>query len=398
YKKSSLIPSQRCKYLGFIINSCDFCLQINDVKKQNILSLLEKFQINKWYKIREFAQLLGTLNAVCPAVTYGFMYCKRLEREKFMALKFNDNNFEGKIQIKKSMFEDLQWWKDNIRISSNPIRKQDYTLEIFSDASRSGWGCFCNGTSAHGIWNEEERKHHINFLELLAAFFALRCFASDLSNKEILLRIDNTTAICYINRAGGIQFPHLSDLSRRIWQWCERRKLWIRAAYIPSKENTQADTASRNTNFDTEWELSDRCFNQIVKKFGMPAVDLFASRTNKKCKTFYSRFPDPDASAVDAFTVSWRNKNFYAFPPFALILRTLRKIMIDQAKGVVVVPLWSSQAWFPLYNSLLTSEPLIFKPSKRLLISPYRNKKHPLASHLSLVAGMLSYRQCQRKA
>ncbi|KYM99507.1 hypothetical protein ALC62_09747, partial [Cyphomyrmex costatus] len=124
----------------------------------------------------------------------------------------------------------------------------------------------------------------------------------------------------------------------------------------------------------------------------------FASRTNKKCKTFYSRFPDPDASAVDAFTVSWRNKNFYAFPPFALILRTLRKIMIDQAKGVVVVPLWSSQPWFPLYNSLLTSEPLIFKPSKRLLISPYRNKKHPLASHLSLVAGMLSYRQCQRKA
>jgi len=42
------------------------------------------------------------------------MYCKRMERKKFLALKFNDNNFERKIQIKNSMFEDLRWWKRNI--------------------------------------------------------------------------------------------------------------------------------------------------------------------------------------------------------------------------------------------------------------------------------------------
>ncbi|XP_011865448.1 PREDICTED: uncharacterized protein LOC105560706 [Vollenhovia emeryi] len=336
YKKSSLTPSQRCKYLGFIINSVDYCLELDNEKKQKIVSLLEKFQVNNWYKVREFAKLLGTLNAACPAVTYGFIYCKRLEREKFLTLKFNGYNFEGKIRINKPMFDDLQWWKTNIITSSNPIRTQNYALEIFSDASRTGWGCFCNDMSTHGTWNEEERKHHINFLELLAAFFSLKCFASELSNREILLRLDNSTAICYVNRAGGVQFPHLSELARKIWQWCENKKLWIRASYIASKENVEADTASRITNLDTEWELSDRYFNQIVKNFGMPSVDLFATRINKKCKMFYSRFPDPDASSVDAFTVSWKNKKFYAFPPFALILRTLRKIILDQAEGVVV--------------------------------------------------------------
>lgn len=101
------------------------------------------------------------------------MYCKRLEKEKFLALRFNDNNFEGKIQIKKSMFDDLKWWKNNILIGSNPVRTQTYALEIFSDASRTGWGCFCNGISAHGTWNEEARNHYTNFLELLAAFFVL---------------------------------------------------------------------------------------------------------------------------------------------------------------------------------------------------------------------------------
>lgn len=66
----------------------------------------------------------------------------------------------------------------------------------------------------------------------------------------------------------------------------ERRKLWIHAFYIVSKENVEADAVSRNTNLDTEWQLSDRYFKQIVKNFGTPSVDLFASRVNKKCKIF----------------------------------------------------------------------------------------------------------------
>jgi len=138
-----------------------------------------------------------------------------------------------------------------------------------------------------------------------------------------------TTAICYINRAGGIQFLHLDNLARKIWQ-CERKKIWICASYIASKENVKADAASRITNIDTEWELANVHFEEIVEVFRKPSVDLFASRINKKCESFYSRFPDPNASVVDAFTVSWKNKNFYAFPPFALILRILRKIVLEQ--------------------------------------------------------------------
>jgi len=54
--------------------------------------------------------------------------------------------------------------------------------------------------------------------------------------------------------------------------------LWVKTSYIASKKNVEADTASRIINLDTEWELSTNFFNQIVKKFGEPSVDLFASR------------------------------------------------------------------------------------------------------------------------
>ncbi|CAH2108885.1 unnamed protein product [Euphydryas editha] len=45
---------------------------------------------------------------------------------------------------------------------------------------------------------------------------------------------------------------------------------------------------------------------------------------------------DPDAFTIDAFTISWSNFYFYSFPPFTVILKALRKIINDRAKGIMV--------------------------------------------------------------
>lgn len=164
------------------------------------------------------------------------------------------------------------------------------------------------------------------------------------------------------------------------------------ASYIPSKVNVEADRASRQVNLDTEWELSGTSFQKVLRYFGPFSIDLFASRINKKCSRFYSRYPDPDAELVDAFTFSWRDEKFYAFPPFALILPALRKIINDEASGVLVVPYWPAQPWYPLFTSLLCQPPLIFEPKINLLQSPFRQQNHPLASKLSIMVGRLSGR------
>ena len=193
---------------------------------------------------------------------------------------------------------------------------------------------------------------------------------------------------------GGIQYPKLNQASRNIWQWCEKRNIWIFASYIASKENVIADRESRREMLDTEWELSDWAFNSIVKRFGYPKIDLFAARTNKKHDIFCSWKRDPEAFVVDAFTISWSEWFFHAFPPFAVILRTVQKIIQDKACGVLVVPLWHAQPWFPLIMEMLTEEPIVFKPSRQLLICPSRFKHHhPLAESLSLMAGRLSGRR-----
>jgi len=83
YEKSSLTAKQQCKYLGFIIDSVEFSLKLTDKKKKQVLKLSNEFKVGKEYKIRKFAEFLGTLTSVCPAVAYGFVHCKSLERSNF---------------------------------------------------------------------------------------------------------------------------------------------------------------------------------------------------------------------------------------------------------------------------------------------------------------------------
>ncbi|EFN76336.1 hypothetical protein EAI_10577, partial [Harpegnathos saltator] len=149
---------------------------------------------------------------------------------------------------------------------------------------------------------------------------------------------DNTTALSYINRFGSVQYPVLLAIARDIWQWCEERDIFLYASYIASIDNVIADNESRISDTDTEWSLTDCAFQLIDRHFGPFAIDLFASAINTKNDLYVSWFPNPGSWAT--FTLDWHRFYFYAFPPFILFSRGLRKFIDDKAIGVLVVPWW----------------------------------------------------------
>lgn len=396
-QKSSLVPKNSCQYLGMILNSLDMTIELPVLKRHEIIRVLKILRSRKVCSIKEFASLVGRIVAACPAIQYGWSYTKSLERVKYLNLLKNGQDYSAKMIIPQSLSADLDWWEKSIMISNNKIRSHKFRLEIFSDASSSGWGVACNGEVVFGSWSKEELVHHINYLELLAAFIGLETFARDLQDCELLLRIDNTTAISYINRMGGIQYPKLNLIARQIWNFCETRNLWIFSSYIASKENIDADSASRANNIDTEWELAQWAFNIITEKFGEVEIDLFATSSNRKCDQYCSWYPEPEAYCIDAFTMDWCGWKFFAFPPVALILKCLQKIKNDQAQGILIAPLWPSQPWYPLWNTMLVGEPIIFPTHNNLLLSPCRKIQHPLASKMQLMVGILSGKPIRNK-
>lgn len=387
YDKSCLQPTQKCKFLGFIYNSIDMTISLPSDKRKKIRKLVQKFSRLPVCTIREFAQLIGVLTSACPAIKYSWLYTKTLERQKYLALE-EHGSYDVKIRTTANILPDLQWWSRNILTAVNSLTVPSFELEIFTDASLTGWGAFCNNNRVNGGWKDSELHYHINQLELLAVFLGLKSFARKKHNCNILLRVDNTTAISYVNRMGGIQFPHLTDLTKDIWQWCEERNIWLFASYINTKDNVEADQESRKANPDIEWQLPNTEFQKIVSLFGTPEIDLFASRTNAKCKTYVSWKQDPDAFTVDAFTLDWNHMYFYAFPPCSLILKCIRKIINDKAEGIFIFPNWPSQPWFPLLKSIIRSD--IFYVSLNSNPSSSFRTTQRLSKQITLGAAVLS--------
>ena len=107
--------------------------------------------------------------------------------------------------------------------------------------------------------------------------------------------------------------------------------IWLAAAHLPGATNVDADHASRNfTSVHTEWMLNATCLAEALQtlKF-QPSIDLLASRLNKQFEKYCAFNPDPDAIAIDAFSMSWSNLTFYCFPPFSCILKALQNIIQD---------------------------------------------------------------------
>ena len=88
-------------------------------------------------------------------------------------------------------------------LTGQPLHPLKHALQIFTDASKEGWGTHLDGHTARGTWSLPESKLHINHLELKAVFLALKEFRTLCCNKTVLIATDNTTVVAYINKEGG---------------------------------------------------------------------------------------------------------------------------------------------------------------------------------------------------
>ena len=170
----------------------------------------------------------------------------------------------------------------------------------------NGWGAANQGISTGNHWSVEQVQWHINVLELRAATSALKALlhsqdAQHRPLKHIHLRIDNTTAVAYINKRGATRSPALTAQALELWAVVLTTGVSLTALHIPGVQNVLADTASRQIETRTEWALDRKIFQSICKRFYTPEVDLFASRLNHQLPQYVSRYPDPEALAVDVF-------------------------------------------------------------------------------------------------
>ena len=214
------------------------------------------------------------------------------------------------------------------------------------DSSGFGWGSSLdNDSQANGLFTVGQQQHSINTKELLAVYYALKSFRTEIQGKRLKIYTDNMTALsCLLNR--GSQHEFRDVLTRKIFALCFKNNIKLTAGFVLGISNKKADKSSRCFNRMTEWSLLHKTM-QLIKSKHQFDIDLFASYLNNKHKWFASWKPDPEATYVNAFSIDWSQFTPFIFSLFSVIHKVLWKIIQDNVKKAICI--------IPFFNQLFGS-------------------------------------------
>ena len=300
----------------------------------------------------------------------------------------------------KALHPHLLWWtKETNVLLGQPLHPLCHAIQIFTDASKEGWGAHLGDFTASGTWSVPESHLHVNFLELKAALLALKRFQHLVQGKVVLVATDNTTVVAYINKEGGMRSGSLCALLWRLLCWCNLRQVVLKARHIPGRLNVIADKFSRQGQIiQTEWSLHQEVFDLLVQTWHLPQVDMFATKYNCKLAQYVSPVPDPNVWAVDVLTVSWENLDMYAFPPVSLLGKVVSKLSDHLYKRVILIaPGWPKMPLFWDLVELSSQIPLCLPIHPDLVTQLFNKARHRNLTNLNLHAWLLEPRQSRSR-
>lgn len=396
-KKSVLRPSQEMEFLGATINTHLRRLSLPKRRVDSVRTAIRKLLKTKSCSLRQLSSVIGLLQSTMPMVPDARLHTRHLLRLRRSAW-FSNSNWESKVTLLPSQTQELEWWISALSINNHllqgPLFPVSPILSMETDASISGWGAVItqmhrslrqrftrNTTRGFFSWNVRNMSN--NARELLAAIFAMKSFLSRLPSARrgeeqyVLIKTDNMVTASYINKRGG-RTDYLSRMMEDTLMEVERRNIRVMAQYLPGKLNTVADSLSRVRYDKNDWMLRPAIFSQLKAIYGPLDMDLFATMLNAQLPLFASWTPQPGSLWTDALMHKWIPQAvFYANPPFALILKVLRKIQSDRATVLLILPVWTTAIWWPLLLRMTLHRTLL-PVVKDLFLPGHRSNSIPM--------------------
>jgi len=142
-------------YLGFVIDSIKKELRLPKKLDQIRLDARQMLK-ESMVSARELAQLIRRMSAAILAIYPASLHYRSLQVLKHKALAAA--GYDGKITVSPEAKEDPLWWANNLRQwNGHTMARVGSQVEIETDASRAGWGAFCQGEATGGVGAEKSK-------------------------------------------------------------------------------------------------------------------------------------------------------------------------------------------------------------------------------------------------
>ena len=265
-QKSELEPKQVFKFVGYQYDLSHGLVKPTQNRWESILQKVHSIMASQECRVRNFMSLTGLLTTTEKQVPLGRLRMRPIQWHLKRHWRVPES-LEKEIPVPSSLHPHLVWWtKETNVLLGQPLHPLHHAIQIFTDASKEGWGAHLGDFTARDAWSVPESHLHINFLELKAVLLALKRFQHLVQEKVVLVATDNTTVVAYINKDGGMRSGSLCALLWRLLCWCNLRQIVLKARHIPGCLNVIADKLSRQGQIiQTEWSLHQEVFDLLVQ-------------------------------------------------------------------------------------------------------------------------------------
>ena len=165
-EKSELIPKQIFNFVGYQFDLRSGRVRPTPNRWQSLQVKIQSPLLLPTCPVRQFMSLIGLLTATEKQVHLGRLHMRPIQWH----LKNNwrvPESLEKVIPIPRTLHPHLQWWLEESNVlQGQPLHPIQHALQIFTDASKEGWGAHLDEHTARGCWSLPESKLHINYLEL----------------------------------------------------------------------------------------------------------------------------------------------------------------------------------------------------------------------------------------
>ncbi len=219
---------------GVVWDSITMQAQLSPARVESILNALKNIKLGQRITVHYLQRVLGLMAAASTVIPLGLLHVRSFQLW-LRARGFHPRaNPQRQIRVTRQGLRTLSMWFRPRFLTLGPTLGPCCRRKMLTtDASLTGWGAVLDGRPAQGIRRGHLLEWHINCLEMMALFRALKYFLQQLRGYHVLVRVDNTAVVSYINHQGGLRLRRLNRLAQQVLLWAQDKFLSLRAIYIP---------------------------------------------------------------------------------------------------------------------------------------------------------------------